>query len=191
MITSRRTNATNPVRNGCIDDGSLAEDEGPSRIARRSARFLLKLLALSTATFAVAIRLLSSAKTSPNPTTHLELGVEPPKDGIRPPKKRSVPTTTDRRAPPRVVALKYARGALSAVSLPYGSMRLDASRPSSVPLRGPRVQPDWYEPNAMELVDGYDRDACEPMYDWQWKSFLNCNSFHEIDWFRLKLINSG
>ncbi|KAL7550501.1 hypothetical protein ACHAWF_013720 [Thalassiosira exigua] len=60
-----------------------------------------------------------------------------------------------------------------------------------MPADGPRVQPDWYDPNAEEFVDGYDWDVCVPMYDWQLQSFPSCNSFHELDYSKLHLIGSG
>ncbi|KAL7532458.1 hypothetical protein ACHAWF_004143 [Thalassiosira exigua] len=50
-----------------------------------------------------------------------------------------------------------------------------------LPLEGPIVAPDWYDPNADDFVDGYDWDVCVPMHDWQLRSFPNCNSFHELD----------
>ena len=61
----------------------------------------------------------------------------------------------------------------------------------SMPPDGPRVQSDWYEPNAYEWVDGYDMDVCIPMNDWQAKSYPTCNTFHEIDLGKLRVINTG
>lgn len=61
----------------------------------------------------------------------------------------------------------------------------------SMPPDGPLVQPDWYEPNAYEWVDGYDMDVCIPMNDWQAKSYPTCNTFHEIDLGKLRVINTG
>jgi hypothetical protein len=61
----------------------------------------------------------------------------------------------------------------------------------SMPSDGPHVQPHWYQPNAYDWVDGYDMNVCIPMTDWQAKSYPTCNTFHEIDLSKLRVINSG
>ncbi|KAL9181740.1 hypothetical protein ACHAXT_012083 [Thalassiosira profunda] len=61
----------------------------------------------------------------------------------------------------------------------------------SMPIKGPKVKEDWYEPNADEFIDGYDWSVCEPMYDWQMESFPNCNNFHEMDVHNMRVINTG
>lgn len=61
----------------------------------------------------------------------------------------------------------------------------------SMPVDGPHVQPHWYEPNGYDFVDGYDMDVCIPMNDWQANSYPTCNTFHEIDLSKLRVINTG
>jgi len=53
------------------------------------------------------------------------------------------------------------------------------------------ITPEWFQPNSLELIRGYDLDVCKPKHDWQSKSFPNCNMFHETSMSEMKLINSG
>ena len=104
-------------------------------------------------------------------------------------------TSSFRRAP-RSVAIQYARegGIISARSLDYDneSEGTPASfEEDSMPAKGPRVRPSWFEPNAADFVDGVDDEVCVPMYDWQLASYPSCNRFHELDMRALRVINTG
>ena len=56
----------------------------------------------------------------------------------------------------------------------------------------PIINSTWYEPNAAAyLKDKYDLQVCQPMHDWQLQSFPNCNSFHELDFTKMRYITSG
>ena len=104
-------------------------------------------------------------------------------------------TSSFRRAP-RSVAIQYARegGIISARSLDYdnGSEGTPARfEEDSMPAKGPRVRPSWFEPNAADFVDGVDDEVCVPMYDWQLASYPSCNRFHKLDMRALRVINTG
>ena len=95
---------------------------------------------------------------------------------------------------PRNVILSYSTDGLQSVAPLLQTMMVNPSTnfvEDSVPTEGPRVQPNWYEPNAYDFVDGYDFDVCVPMNEWQMKSSPNCNAFHEIDLSKLRVINTG
>lgn len=53
------------------------------------------------------------------------------------------------------------------------------------------ITPNWYDPIGLDYVDGYDTKYCEPMYEWQMSAYPTCNTFHEIQMDRLKVLNSG
>ena len=53
------------------------------------------------------------------------------------------------------------------------------------------ITPEWYEPNSLELIRGYNLDVCKPKHDWQSRSFPNCNMLQEADMSEMKLINHG
>ena len=76
--------------------------------------------------------------------------------------------------------------------LPLKSYATDDFEENSMPSHPPIITKDWYSPNAQEYqMDGYDSSACEPMYDWQLKSYPNCNNVHELNLQQMRLINSG
>jgi len=60
-----------------------------------------------------------------------------------------------------------------------------------MPSYPPKITPDWFTPNADEFIDGYDWSVCEPMYDWQLKSYPSCNNVHELDLSTMRVINTG
>ena len=63
---------------------------------------------------------------------------------------------------------------------------------NSIPSHPPIITKAWYSPNAQEYqMEGYNSSACEPMYDWQLKSYPSCNNVHELDLQQMRLINSG
>ena len=53
------------------------------------------------------------------------------------------------------------------------------------------ITPAWYDPIALDYVDGYHKTNCEPMYEWQMAAYPTCNAFHEIRMDKLKVLNSG
>lgn len=53
------------------------------------------------------------------------------------------------------------------------------------------ITPEWFEPNSLELIRGYNLDVCKPKHEWQSKSFPNCNMFHESSLSDMKYLNSG
>lgn len=111
-------------------------------------------------------------------------------DGIKdvnaPPKqKQSSPS----RRIPRMVFIKFASVSLSVE--PLKSYASADFKEDSMPEDPPQIAPGWYEPNADEFVDGYDMDVCEPMHEWQSKSYPNCNKFHELDLVQMRMINKG
>lgn len=56
----------------------------------------------------------------------------------------------------------------------------------------PLISSTWYEPNNAQFLTGiYDLQTCQPMHDWQLKSYSNCNSFHELELTNLRYITSG
>lgn len=61
---------------------------------------------------------------------------------------------------------------------------------NSMPSEQPQITSDWYTPNAEEFIDGYSSN-CEPMYDWQLKSYPACNNVHELDLMKMRVINTG
>jgi len=61
---------------------------------------------------------------------------------------------------------------------------------NSMPSEQPQITQDWYSLNAEEFIDGYSSN-CEPMYDWQLKSYPACNNVHELDLMKMKVINTG
>ena len=111
-----------------------------------------------------------------------------------------------RRRLPRIVVVEYPDGSNGTLSvrplLPIDGVGYDENRSSSfefatdsIPTNCPGevcalVTPSWHEPNALDYIDE-DTDACEPMADWQLGAYPNCNSFHEVDMRRLRVINSG
>jgi len=112
-----------------------------------------------------------------------------------------------RRRLPRIVVVEYPDGSNGTQSvrplLPVDDDRRDDDDRSSsfefttdsIPTDCPGevcalVTPSWHEPNALDYIDE-DTDVCEPMADWQLGGYPNCNSFHEVDMRRLRVINSG
>lgn len=93
------------------------------------------------------------------------------------------------RRTPRNIAIGYIEGKLT-TNIIKASDRSDFKE-DSVPADAPQINPSWYDPNAEEFIDGYDWAVCEPMYDWQLKSYPNCNKFHELDLLQLRMINTG
>lgn len=100
---------------------------------------------------------------------------------------------------PRVVAINQAIGNAEASPLDALSRQFSLSPPqefdwngSSVPEDAPWISPDWYDSNVPSDVKGYyDLNECEPADEDQFRSYPNCNSFHELDLSRLSLINKG
>ena len=62
---------------------------------------------------------------------------------------------------------------------------------NSIPSKAPLITPEWYKPNSLELVGGYNLKKCKPKHDWQSKSFPNCNMFHETNLSEMKFLTSG
>ena len=120
-------------------------------------------------------------------------------------------TTTSRRLLPKMISFEYnidkkpektryysraVRWAtieyINLKVLPLKSYATDDFEENSMPSHPPIITKDWYSPNAQEYqMDGYDSSACEPMYDWQLKSYPNCNNVHELNLQQMRLINSG
>ena len=51
------------------------------------------------------------------------------------------------------------------------------------------VQSSWYQPNAYDyLPNGHE---CEPQYQWQVGTNVNCNTFHELNLLQMRMINKG
>ncbi|KAL7537259.1 hypothetical protein ACHAXR_007695 [Thalassiosira sp. AJA248-18] len=86
---------------------------------------------------------------------------------------------------------QYANVSLSVMPLKLNDTATTNLKEDCMPTNGPKVQPDWYDPNALDFIDGYDWKVCEPMYDWQSKSYPNCNKFHELDLRSMRVINTG
>ncbi|KAL7550110.1 hypothetical protein ACHAWF_013336 [Thalassiosira exigua] len=86
---------------------------------------------------------------------------------------------------PRVVAIEGRSLVTSSATAPVDF------KETSMPTEGPRVEPNWYDPIAGDFVEGYDLDACIPMYDWQLQSFPSCNDFHELDLTKMRLFGMG
>ena len=61
----------------------------------------------------------------------------------------------------------------------------------SIPFDAPSIDKSWYTPNAYEFVDAYDTNVCEPMHEWQTQSYPNCNTFHELNYHNMRMINKG
>jgi len=55
------------------------------------------------------------------------------------------------------------------------------------------IDKSWYTPNAYLFLDGsgVDNQRCELMHDWQVGNFVNCNSFHELELSKMRMINKG
>mmetsp|Transcript_14398 Transcript_14398/g.29520 ORF Transcript_14398/g.29520 Transcript_14398/m.29520 type:complete len:571 (+) Transcript_14398:215-1927(+) len=110
-------------------------------------------------------------------------------------------TAKKQRKLPRVIAIEYSpQGPLSVIILPQVFEAASYNISSLSEPAMPRLIDDdglappdssWYLPNALDHIDGYDLEQCEHMYDWQLQSFPDCNKFHEMNWFGLKMINSG
>jgi hypothetical protein len=52
------------------------------------------------------------------------------------------------------------------------------------------MSPSWHAPNALEYVDENTK-LCEPMHQWQYMAYPNCNAFHEVEMKKLRVINTG
>ena len=121
-------------------------------------------------------------------------------------------TTTSRRLLPKMISFeynidkkpektRYYSRAVRWATIKYINLKVlplkisyatDDFEENSMPSNPPIITKDWYSPNAQEYqMDGYDSSACEPMYDWQLKSYPNCNNVHELNLQQMKLINSG
>lgn len=104
----------------------------------------------------------------------------------------SPPTSSSRRIP-RAISIEYydddrvAKVTPLDVSSVHFDFEIDSIEEDSQHV----ITPEWYKLNAEEYVEGYDMEVCEPVHDWQSKSFPNCNSFHELDLKQMRLINEG
>ena len=94
---------------------------------------------------------------------------------------------------PHVVAIVDKNGGmvlpLTNVITPYNLTKVsEQDMPDDLPL----INSTWYEPNAAQYQkDIYDLQTCQPMHDWQLKSYSNCNSFHELELTKIRYITSG
>jgi hypothetical protein len=89
----------------------------------------------------------------------------------------------DRRFP-RTVAISSHTGEQTVLTedAPYttkNNFQMDSNVSSST--NSIFITPEWYEPNSLELIRGYNLNVCKPKHDWQYSSFLNCNILHETD----------
>eukprot|EP00578_Thalassiosira_sp_NH16_P004699 CAMPEP_0181131732 /NCGR_PEP_ID=MMETSP1071-20121207/30613_1 /TAXON_ID=35127 /ORGANISM="Thalassiosira sp., Strain NH16" /LENGTH=505 /DNA_ID=CAMNT_0023218007 /DNA_START=76 /DNA_END=1590 /DNA_ORIENTATION=+ len=95
------------------------------------------------------------------------------------------------RRVPRGIVIQYTWNGKLSVLQERSSHRSTHFKEDSISSDAPQIEPNWYEPNADEFIDGYDWDVCVPMYDWQLQSFPNCNKFHELDLQHMRVINTG
>ena len=97
----------------------------------------------------------------------------------------------DRRFPRTVVISSHTGEQTSLTDAPYttkNNFQIDGNVSSTNSIF---ITPEWYEPNSLELIRGYNLNVCKPKHDWQSSSFLNCNILHETDLLEMKLINHG
>ena len=90
----------------------------------------------------------------------------------------------------RWAAIQYTNIKVSPLKISYEESNDDFEE-NSMPSYPPKITPDWFTPNADEFIDGYDWSVCEPMYDWQLKSYPSCNNVHELDLSTMRVINTG
>ena len=90
----------------------------------------------------------------------------------------------------RWAAIQYYNIKVSPLKILYEESNDDFEE-NSMPSYPPKITPDWFTPNADEFIDGYDWSVCEPMYDWQLKSYPSCNNVHELDLSTMRVINTG
>ncbi len=173
---------------GCICCGSSAITTASCRPSNRS----MKLLVIAGVTYAIswqfqkaATLLLTTSYSSPSLQQAEVLPLEARRLGYV----------------PRIVMLTYysspnsnsGHQLLQSVKAMVTNPSLSSTKlvEECMPSDGPHIQPHWYQPNAYDWVDGYDMNVCIPMTDWQAKSYPTCNTFHEIDMSKLRVINSG
>jgi len=101
------------------------------------------------------------------------------------PSLRGVLHSVDRRFP-RTVAISQSEQ-LSLTDMPYTK----EFEHNCIPPGSPLITSEWFEPNSLELIGGYNLNACEPAHAWQSKSFPNCNMFHESNLSEMSFIASG
>ena len=97
-------------------------------------------------------------------------------------------TTTSRRLLPKMISFQYINLKVLLLKISNEEESTDDFEENSMPSHPPIITKDWYSPNAQEYqMDGYDSSACEPMYDWQLKSYPNCNNVHELNLQQMRL----
>ena len=115
--------------------------------------------------------------------------MQPRDDGS--PSFRGILQSVDRRFPRTVAFLSRDMSVPTILTdAPYTK---DFER-NSIPSFKPRdhiITPEWYKPNSLELVGGYNKNTCKPKHDWQSRSFPNCNLFHETNLSDMKFLTSG
>src|SRR5210317_80762 len=124
-------------------------------------------------------------------STTLKRDSHGPKTGDDSPSLRSVWHSVDRRFPRTVAISSQSMSERTVLTdVPYTkNFQIDIDSVSSTD--SILITPEWYEPNSLELMRGYNLDVCEPNHDWQSRSFPNCNILHEADLSEMKLINHG
>mmetsp|Transcript_20126 Transcript_20126/g.36377 ORF Transcript_20126/g.36377 Transcript_20126/m.36377 type:complete len:527 (+) Transcript_20126:219-1799(+) len=133
--------------------------------------------------------IVENSKEDRNLVTHLRVDRASQHDdssGGSPKLKQTSPS----RRMPRIIAIEYASGIISVMPLKVTNQST-VFKKNSMPEEGPKIEPTWYQPNAVDFIDGYNMDVCIPMDDWQLKSYPNCNKFHELDLQQLRMINKG
>ncbi len=126
-------------------------------------------------------------------STTLKIDSYGPKTGDYSQSLRSVlhNSGVDRRFPRTVAISSHTGEQTSLTDVPYttkNNFQLDSNVSSTNSIF---ITPEWYEPNSLELIRGYNLNVCKPKHDWQSSSFLNCNILHETDLLEMKLINHG
>ncbi len=130
--------------------------------------------------------LINSANNSIDEHITVTKRIITPEDDL--PSLRGVLYSVDRKFPRTINISSQSRSESTILTdVPYTK---DFER-NSIPSKAPLLMPEWFEPNALELIRGYNRKACKPKHDWQSKSFPNCNMFHETNLSEMKFLTSG
>jgi len=109
---------------------------------------------------------------------------------------KETPSSWEQTYPSRRIPIMIAIEYTDATNVKVSPLDVSYHQPTnfneeSMPKNPPQITLDWFTPNAHDFIDGYDWAVCEPMYDWQLQSYPNCNSFHELDYSHMRVINSG
>ena len=177
----------------------LEQPESPNGQKQRSAKRLtvpsiscypIKSFASVLIILAVVLHaksLINSANNSVNEHITVTKRITQPGDENLP-SLRGILHSVDRRFP-RTVAIR-SQSMSEPIILTDAPYTKDFER-NSIPSFKPLITPEWFKPNSLELVGGYNLKACKPKHGWQSRSFPNCNLFHETNLSDMKFLTSG